>query len=369
MIAVYAILLTVVVFWGVLEVADRARDRREPKLLAQTYQGPAAVTVVIPARNEQLNLPRCLDALVKQEFPAHQILVVDDNSTDGTGAVVAQYSQVTCLSGQPLVTGWTGKCYALMQGVAQATGDWILFVDADTCLAPQGLASALAEAEARKVDLLSLTAKQDAVGLWEQAVQPIIFGLLNRQSPLGLDMIAANGQFILVRRKAYEAVGTHAQAMGSKGPVRQQIFEDIALAQAFHQAGRKVRFINGTALFSTRMYRGLAEIWEGWGKGSFDLFAPQWADTLAQLGIRLVPWIILVLGLLQGDAILTSLSMGVVVWGLVCDGLIRQRQAFAPTTVWLQLPGAILTLGILIYSGLRGWLKLGNRWKGRTYPT
>ncbi|WP_287130008.1 glycosyltransferase family 2 protein [Candidatus Cyanaurora vandensis] len=355
------VLLAVALYWGVLEWADQARVQREPKLTARPYIGAAQVSVIIPARNEVLNLPRCLEALLGQTYTPLEIIVVDDNSSDGTEELVEQYPRVTLIRGGPLAAGWTGKCYALHQGVERTRGDWLLFVDADTCLEPGGLAAALAYGD-ETVDLLSLTARQEAVSIWEQAVQPIIFGLLNRQYPLGTGGIAANGQFILVRRDAYTRVGTHRAVRGA-------VVEDVALARAFHQQGYRVHFINGTGLFRTRMYRGLQEVWEGWSKNSFRLFWPQVLETLAQLSLRLLPWAGLVVALMVQDGAGILINGLVLAWGMVVDARIRERQAFAPSTVLWQLPGAVLTLAILINSGLRQVLGLGTTWKGRSYPT
>ncbi|WP_218082548.1 glycosyltransferase [Anthocerotibacter panamensis] len=351
-------------YWLLLEWADQRRAGQEPQLNPKGYQEKGRVSVVIPARNEVTTLPRCLDALLKQRYLPEEIIVVDDNSTDGTGDLLAKYQRqnqrIRPVQGAPLPVGWTGKCYALSQGVALATGDWILFVDADTCLEPDGLEAALHFSTHSRIDLLSLTARQEAVTLGEQAVQPMIYALLNRQYPLGKGGIAANGQFILVAREAYETIGTHQAVAG-------ELVEDVALARLFHRQGYHTAFINGTQLFSTRMYRDLAGLWEGWSKNSFRLFAPQWLDTVLQLAVRSVPWLICVGSLLWGGGWL-ALAWGLVLaLGLVVDGRIRARQAFDPKTVWLQFPGALLTALILVNSWLRVALKLKTAWKGRLY--
>ncbi len=347
-------------YWVRLNAADQERSRIEPKLNIQHPQTQTCVSVVIPARNEVQNLPRCLASLLAQDYIPEQIIVIDDNSTDGTDALVARYEQqdarVRLVRGQPLVTGWTGKSYALHQGVQEVKSDWILFVDADTCLDCRCLSSALAFCEAQNAHLLSLTSRQEAVTLSEQAVQPIVFGLLNHQYPLGIGGIAANGQFILVATAAYRAVGGHEA-------VRQEIVEDVALAQLFDRARYAVYFINGTALFSTRMYRNLAQLWEGWSKNSYALFVPQVGDTSAQLAVRFLPWASL---LFVRDQILI-LNIVVLILGLVYDAQIRARQSFDPNTIWLQPMGALLTAAIIINSGIRTTLKLGTTWKGRSY--
>jgi chlorobactene glucosyltransferase len=345
----------VIAYWCWLDLLDQARAKREPRLVPEAYAGSASVSVIIPARNEVENLPRCLEALLAQTYTPQEIWVIDDNSNDGTGELVDFYKEqdprIQLIHGLPLAPGWTGKSFALSQGVARATGTFLLFVDADTCLSPAGLAAALTFCERNNLDLLSLTARQECETFWEQAIQPIIFGLLNRQYPLGGDGIAANGQFILVRNASYQAIGTHEA-------VRSEIVEDVALAQLFHRQGYQVQFINGTALFRTRMYRNLGTLWEGWSKNSYRLFAPKMLDTTCQLLARLLPWFLLA-------APWGWLALAV---ALFCDGRIRARQAFRPLTAWLQAPGALLTVGIIGNSWLKQTLRLSTTWKGRSYP-
>lgn len=346
-----------------LDGADQNRDQTEPKLQPAAYGGQTSLSVVIPARNEIHNLPRLLDSLLVQSYIPDEIWVVDDHSTDGTGAIITDYQnrdpRIQGISGQPLPPGWTGKSYALRQGVDRATGEWILFLDADTYLTPHCIGSALALAEAESLSLLSLTANQEAQTLWEQAVQPTIYALLNHQYPLK-GAIAANGQFILVNSAQYQACGTHSA-------VRSQIVEDVALAQAFHQAGLRVAFVNGTEVFRTRMYQDLAGLWEGWSKNSYGLFSPQALTTALQLGIRTVPWMGVGWAFLRADGwglVSQGAALGV---ALTCDARIRARQGFDPQTVWLQLPGALLTTGILLNSALKALLGAETTWKGRRY--
>jgi glycosyltransferase involved in cell wall biosynthesis len=225
---------------------------------------------VIPARNEEMNIGRCLQSLVVQEGPAREIFVVDDHSADRTATIAAEFPGVRVIPAAPLQEGWTGKANAIYTAAPLARGEWLLFTDADTVHAPGSLAQSLAEAERYGVAMLSYSPGQETGGFWEQAVQPVIFAELSRA--FSYDEInrpdstiaAANGQYILVRRAIYEAIGGHRAVRGS-------LLEDVDLARAVKQLGR-LRFRYAPEAVSTRMYRSTRELVEGWTKNLAALF-------------------------------------------------------------------------------------------------
>jgi Glycosyl transferase family 2 len=227
------------------------------------------VSVIVPARNEEASLADCLRTLVGQVGASYEVIVVDDHSTDGTRAI-AEGFPVRVIAADSLPEGWSGKCNAAWGGAKVAQGQWLLFTDADTKHAPNSIANGLQEAKELAADLLSYSPKQEVGSLAERALLPVIFGELatayppkvvsDPNSPVG----AANGQYLLIRREAYDAIGGHAA-------VATAILEDVELAKRAKQAGHKLCF-HFSDVVSTRMYRSFGEMWEGWTKNLALLF-------------------------------------------------------------------------------------------------
>jgi chlorobactene glucosyltransferase len=239
----------------------------------------SSLAVIVPVRNEAATIARCLAGLLAQSYPRHRlrIVVVDDDSTDGTAPVVRGIAQtdsrVTLLDAGPLPTGWVGKPHACWIGAqAAGTSEWLCFVDADTCAAPEALRTAVGFAEAHGIDMLSLHPFQELGTIWERLVIPEGFLIL----ALSTDMrrindptkpdAAANGQFYIIRRQVYDAIGGHAA-------VRTRILEDMALARAVKERGYHLCLMGGNELVFTRMYSSLPALWEGVSKMAAELVA------------------------------------------------------------------------------------------------
>ena len=235
---------------------------------------PAAIpelSIIVPARNEEASLGDCLESLTAQTGVAFEIIVVDDGSTDHTREIAQSFAKVRVLSPGPLPDGWTGKNNAVIAGAKEARAQWLLFTDADTVHLPGSLARALDEAKREGADLLSYSPEQVAVTFAERAVMPVVFAELAAKYPpqkvreQNSGIVAANGQYILVRRAAYDAVGGHAA-------VATEILEDVALARLFRNKGKHVYFRYGGDAVRTRMYRNWAQLREGWTKNLALLF-------------------------------------------------------------------------------------------------
>ncbi len=230
------------------------------------------VSVIVPARNEEANLGACLESLIAQTNVGFEIIVVDDGSTDRTREIAQSCDGVRVISPGVLPAGWTGKNNAVVAGEKASSGDWMLFTDADTVHRVGSLARALDEARREQADLLSYSPEQTVETFAERAVMPVIFSELAAEYPLrkiseqATDKVAANGQYILVKRAAYDAVGGHAA-------VATTILEDVALAQRFQDAGHRVFFRYGGHAVSTRMYRSWPQLREGWTKNLALLFS------------------------------------------------------------------------------------------------
>ena len=254
------------------------------------------VTIVVPARNEEACLGECLSSLAAQTGVRFEIIVVDDHSTDRTGEIARNFAGGRVISSGPLPPGWTGKNNAVVAGAREAHGEWLLFTDADTVHLPGSLARALAEAKNERADLLSYSPEQIVVTFAEKAAMPVIFAELAAQYPpakvrdSNSGVVAANGQYILVRRAAYEKVGGHAA-------IAEKILEDVALARAFRAATYKVFFRYGADAVRTRMYRNWHELREGWTKNLALLFPrPRWLATWI-VAWWAFSWITLLVGL------------------------------------------------------------------------
>src|SRR3954469_22298687 len=241
------------------------------------------VSIIVPARNEEACLSACLESLVAQTGIVYEIIAVDDASTDSTAEIARSFSQhhvgaalqarpaVTVISAPLLPANWTGKNNAMAAGAKVAKGKWLLFTDADTVHKPGSLARALAEAEHQAASLLSYSPEQEVRGFWEKAVMPVIFAeLATTYPPQAVNdatspIAAANGQYLLISREAYDAVGGHTK-------IASDLLEDVAMARLVKPSGRKIFFRYGGDAVRTRMYRSWAQMKEGWAKNLASLF-------------------------------------------------------------------------------------------------
>jgi len=330
----------------------------------ETVAGGPTLSVIVPARNEEASLGQCLESLTAQTGVAFEIIVVDDHSTDRTREIAASYAGVRVIEADPLPAGWTGKNNAVTTGARQAHGRWLLFTDADTVHLPGSLARALKEAEENEVDLLSYSPEQIAVTFWEMAVLPVVFAELARQYPPSkvsdpkYPDAAANGQYILIKCEAYEAVGGHATIAGD-------ILEDVALARAVKASGRKIRFRYAADAVRTRMYRNYAQLRDGWTKNLALLFPnPGWL-AVKTLALWALPWIIFGLAIAGGlrQWWWNPMFVGVL---LYLGGRINRANFTTDMTILGVLFGMPMFAYLLLRSK-RAHSKGSVPWKGRTY--
>jgi len=328
------------------------------------------VSVIVPARNEEVSLRTCLESLVAQEGITFELIVVDDNSTDRTREIAESFAKARVVDAGPLPPNWTGKNNAMTVGARQAKGKWLLFTDADTVHKPRSLARAVAEGEEYGAALLSYSPDQEVRGFWEKAVMPVIFAELAATYPPkkvndpASPIAAANGQYLLISREAYDAVGGHAAISGN-------LLEDVALARLVKTSGRRLRFRYGGDAVRTYMYRGFRQLREGWTKNLALLFSPAWA-----LGCwRLAEFTFIAIMIVASAAF--SMFSGIFV-GALQPALLalivlfffwfRIRAAhFSVSSNMLAILGLPIFAYLLFRSGKvqkRGAIE----WKGRTYP-
>jgi glycosyltransferase involved in cell wall biosynthesis len=234
-------------------------------------QDPPRVTILIPAKDEAERIAGCIERTLAQDYPNFEILVVDDRSTDRTGVILDEIAadtgklRVLHIPIGDLPPGWLGKCHALAQAAKLATGSWLFFVDSDVSLEPDALKVALAVALQRKYDALSILTRLDCPTFLERLILPVVAGawtVMNMTSNTNDDkskIAAANGQFFLIRREAYEKVGGHEG-------VRNYIVEDVELMRHLKSAGFVTRLQMGKHLASTRMHVNLSQMFHGWGR-------------------------------------------------------------------------------------------------------
>jgi glycosyltransferase involved in cell wall biosynthesis len=329
------------------------------------------VSIIVPARNEEANIGACLESLRAQTVSS-EIIVVDDSSSDRTREIAESFAGVRLLSAGTLLVAdagrfgvrRTGKNNALIAGAKRARGNWLLFTDADTVHLPGSLGRALNEAKKEKADLLSYSSEQLVVTFTERAVMPIIFAELAARYPLhevrdqDSKTIAANGQYILVRREAYDAIGGHV-SVGS------EILEDVALAKLFRQAGFRVYFRYGGDAVRARMYRNWPQLREGWTKNLALLF-PE-ADHLAVQSLLLWSGAWASVGI-AASGLLTEhpLRIGFIsLWLFVYRRIRRAHFSVANNLIALAFGPPIFAYLLLLS---RRAHKLGKiAWKGRAY--
>jgi GT2 family glycosyltransferase len=329
------------------------------------------VSVIVPARNEEVSLGDCLQSLVGQTGIAFEIIVVDDDSTDRTREIAASFPKVRVIGADPLLPGWTGKNNAVTSGARHALGEWLLFTDADTVHLPGSLAASVKEAQECKADLLSYSPEQIVRTFSEKAVMPVIFAELATQfrpkdvSDPASTAAAANGQYILITREAYDAVGGHAALAG-------ELLEDVALARAIKQSGHRIFFRYGADRVRTRMYRSFVQLREGWTRNLALLFArPHWL-AVRVLVMWMVAWsgpFLVVLIYRAGSTPAVALACLAVLVALASSRFAGYviRSNFAGDA---EILAAIFGPPIFAYLLVRSCSshKIGNvSWKNRTY--
>ncbi len=345
--------------------------------LIARWPGPLPLTsIVVPARDEARSIEACVRSLLAQDWLNFELIVVDDRSTDATPAILERLAKedrrLKVVRGEELAPGWVGKSWALHQGVQHATGEWLLFTDADSHHNPRGVASALYFARRAHVDALSIATSQEFGSFWERATLPSILGLvLFATGPFGAINDPAktknaivNGQYLLVKHLVYEALGGHAALRG-------EIAEDLAFARRLKRDGRfRLLLAAGERLASVRMYRSLGEIWSGFTKNAY-------------FGAGSVP------GLIAGASFLLAISAAPPVlaarairrkeWGEALEAIACSAATIAaagwaferthlPRRLGLYQPlGTALFAAIAANSALRVLSGRGVAWRGRSY--
>ena len=364
-------------------LAIRVRPPRPLAAAGAVTSDVPVVSVVVPARNEERSLRDCVESICASDYPAFEVIVVDDRSDDGTAEVARNIApnrarRVFVVEGAKLPDGWFGKPWACAQGAQEAQGDLLLFTDADTVHGPSLMGMAVAGLEEDHADALTVMGRQLMETLWERLVQPqVMLAMFLRFSnmrrpcePRRWRGAIANGQYILFRRPVYEELGGHTA-------VKNDVTEDQRLAQLLCRSGKKLTVREGSTVFATRMYRSLGELIEGWSKNlatGARHSVPPWSRTP-------VMWLSLISGgiLWIVPPVLAVLGAGGIApagWGVWAAWVTGASAVFwAAAKWWIGAPpwyGLLYPLGAVVagYIFVRSWAR-GSRieWKGREYGT
>ena len=325
------------------------------------------VSVLIPARNEEANIGTCIEGFLSQNYDNFEIHVLDDQSTDGTGAIIEklseQHPEVQAIRGKSLSAGWTGKNWACHQLSQSANGEILIFTDADNCPAPNAVANTVAYMQKFELGLLSAFPEKITETLAEQLVVPVVDMFVYAGLPLWLtyfsrfpSLAAASGLWIAVTREAYQRIGGH-QAVSN------QIVEDVELSRLAKRKGIRILTSAGTRVVACRMYHSFSEVWAGFSKNLFGLVryktVPFFALMLVLFLMCVLPYITVWFTSFTKISLI-AISMNVVMRTVLA---LKYKYLFF-TSVFLHPFGVLLTLLIGINSFCQ--VKRGRlQWKGR----
>jgi len=356
------------------------------------------ISVCIPARNEERNIRACVEAVLAQDYPNLEVIVLDDRSTDATPEILRkltlesdsllsrqtreQAPVLQIISGSDLPKGWAGKPYALFQASASAHGEWLCFVDADTFLSPKTLSSCYVKALATQADMFTIMTFQVLGSFWEKTVMPLVMTALSVgfsprkvNDPNTKDAIA-NGQFILIKRSIYDAIGGYES-------VKDNIVEDKAISEQIKRNGHRLIVADGMKLVRTRMYTSLPEMWEGWTKNIYLGLRDQ--PSLMALGVFGAFLTLLVSIFLPAWPLLgaywhwkgggwmatTVISESLLLWAYVIyvRVMVARKMEMSPWYALTTPLGAGVFGAMMFTSAWKVISRKGVTWKGRSYQT
>jgi glycosyltransferase involved in cell wall biosynthesis len=343
--------------------------------MSQSTTNSERVSAIVPARNEEAVIGACVESLAVQTEIA-EILVIDDQSSDRTAEIVRSLSQeypnVSLLEATDLPSGWVGKNNAVWIGAREARGEWLLFTDADAVHSPDSAAKALSIARENDAALVSFSPEQVMQTWYEKAVIPYVFTRLSSRFRFAdvndpkNTVAAANGQFILIRRDAYDAVGGHASVAG-------EVLEDVALATSVKAAGYRIWFGSGKGIVRVRMYRSFTAMWEGWKKNLYSLMGGNPRAAKAEVARALLPILLVLLAMAGVAGITGSILLAATVLGMGLAGILiaydaeLESSGFSPRLLVYGLPGRMLFVAVL-WASYRSHRSGRLEWKGRAYP-
>lgn len=337
-----------------------------PRLRVRSPRGTPAVSLIVPARDEERNIERAVRGFLAQTYRELEVIVVNDRSTDRTGQILAAIDdpRLVVITGEEPPPGWLGKPWALAQGSRRAKGELLLFVDADVLYAPEAVEAAVAQIEESGVAMLSLFPRLEMHGFWEHVAMPNLSFFAFTFLPLWLGnrtrlpiLGAGGGPGNLVRREVYEAVGGH-QAL------RDAVIDDVALARLVRRGGHRSMFVRGDDFVSVRMYHGLREVIEGFTKNAFSAFSRSYLLAFVIAAgtalFHLFPYVWMFTGDLASIATVAVISLVRLILYLSLGYRIDNALFGHPLMMFVW---GWITVRSVWYTGIRRQV----RWRGRTY--
>ena len=382
------LIISTILFIAALIIIYWIHNQYHLDIIVEPAMPPAAnaplISICIPARNEENNIRNCVEAALGQDYPNIEVIVLDDRSADSTltqlREIASRDSRLLPINGTDLPAGWAGKPHALFQASAAAHGEWLCFVDADTFLAPQAISSCYAKAIETKADMFTTMNEQIVGTFWEKVVMPLVMTALSVgfsprkvNDPHTRDAIA-NGQFIMIRRTIYDAIGGHEK-------VKDQIVEDKAISEQVKWNGHRLVVADGTKVIQTRMYTSLPSMWEGWTKNIYlglrdhpsMLMLGAFGATLSVIAALFLPiWPLLGINWYINNGAwlaITVIVQSLIVWASVI--YVRARVARKMNiSAWYALTtplGAGIFAAMMLTSAWKVISGQGVTWRGRKY--
>jgi chlorobactene glucosyltransferase len=373
----YQIIIAVGLVSFVLNLILNLRSLKKPHSDSKIPESAPFVSILIPARNEELNIEACLESLQKQDYPSFEILVLDDDSSDSTANIVARIAardeRIRLIRGEPLPEGWAGKPFACYQLAKKAKGSWLLFVDADTTHASHMLRSVLALARQLRSSLLSGFPRQLATSLLQKVAIPVLYFVILSWLPLWWlqrSKVAkpslAIGQFLLFPKEEYWRIGGHEA-------VKSRILEDVWLGVEINRHGGRHVAVDLSSVVSCHMYRSLGLMWEGFVKWIYSVAT---LSRVALVGLIVAGYFFFLAPFywLWNDLFISTAPTGwraivafQVILILIMRRLVDNHFGESIISTLLHPVGFSFLLAAGLYGGSRQVAGAGIRWKKRLY--
>jgi len=348
------------------------------------------VSVIIPTRNEAYRVENCIKSLKAQTYSNLEIIIVDDstdNTVDIIKNIIGNDQRFSIIKQNKLPVGWVGKPFALQQGSTQSTGEWLIFIDADTSHDPDLITKTVEYSIKNNIDMLSLVPRHLCESFWEKVIQPIPLGLIPAISPLAKvnekesKIAIAFGPFIQIKHSVFRSIGGYKTIKG-------QIADDAEIAKLVKDSGFRLGLINAQNMMNIRMYEKFSEIWEGWSKNIFlglvqkrgintkpKRILVALAGAVGIFGLMVFPFLATIITFLLTlffssnqfqQYFIFSLFLWIVALSVqFC--IQRYYRIGDPKYALLSFLGGIVTIGIFLNSAIKSLSGAGVSWKGRVY--